>query len=71
MDELERQKLYSDGFRAGYEQAIGDADQALKRHGDNRITRYQRRDVLALAGVKYDPSEVMPQPDWVNRDRTT
>jgi len=55
---------YTEGFRAGYAQAIGDADAELKRHGDDRTLRYCRRDVLALVKAEYNPEEVMPQPDW-------
>lgn len=60
----EDQKLYTDGFKAGYAQAIGDADAALRKRGDDFQTRFCRRDVLALANVSYDPHHAMPQPDW-------
>ncbi len=64
MGVYEDQNLYSDGFRAGYVQAIGDADFALRKRGDDRQTRQCRRDVLVLANVAYDPEHAMPQPDW-------
>lgn len=63
-DVLHEQNLYSDGFKAGYAQAIGDADEELKKHGDSHLTRLCRRDVLALVKVPYDPEEVSPRPDW-------
>lgn len=64
MDELERQKQYTDGFAAGYAQAIGDADNVLQQHGDSRLIRYCRRDVLALVNVSYRVDDLAPQPDW-------
>jgi hypothetical protein len=63
-DVYDKQQIYSDGFRAGYAQAIGDADEAIKSHGDDRLIRYYRRDVLALASIPFDPHEVEPTPDW-------
>lgn len=58
------QMLYTDGFKDGYAQAIGDADLAIRKRGDDLPTRLCRHDVLALVNVPYDPREVMPQPDW-------
>lgn len=65
-DVYKEQKLYTDGFKAGYVLAIGDADAALKAKGDSFIIRICRQAVLALANVSYNPQEVMPQPDWSN-----
>ncbi len=64
MDVYKQQELYTDGFKAGYAQAIADADIALRTHGDSFIIRGCRRDVLALANVSYDPLHAMPVPDW-------
>ncbi len=48
----------------GYIDAIRHADIALQSHGDDRLTRICRRDVLHLAGVKYDPNHAIPIPEW-------
>lgn len=64
MSEFERQKLYTDGFKDGYTQAVADADAELRKRGDDRQTRLCRRDVLALVNVSYDPEHVTPRPDW-------
>lgn len=66
MSVFEKQTIYTDGFRAGYAQAIGDADFALRKRGDDYQTRLCRRDVLALANVSYNPEHLMPVPDWSN-----
>lgn len=48
----------------GYIDAIRHADIQLQSRGDDRLTRYARRDVLKLAGVKFDPNHVVPLPEW-------
>ena len=63
-DVYEEQKLYTDGFKAGYTQAIADADLALRNRGDDRATRNCRKVVLELINVEYHPEYAMPQPDW-------
>lgn len=64
MDVYDEQTLYTEGFKAGYAQAIADADIALRKHGDDRPTRRCRQEVLALVNVPYDPLEAVPVPDW-------
>jgi hypothetical protein len=63
-DIYREQKLYTDGFQAGYAQAIGDADAELRKHGDDPGTRQCRQAVLALVNVPFNPDEAMPRPDW-------
>lgn len=67
MDEYKRQEIYTTGFKDGYAQAIAEADEALKKLGDNRVIRQCRQSVLALAGVSYNPSDVSPMPYWAAR----
>jgi hypothetical protein len=55
---------YDEGFGAGYAQAIGDADTALQKQGDDRTIRHCRQAVLALVEVPFEPDHVMPHPDW-------
>ena len=55
---------YDEGFGAGYAQAIGDADAALKARGDDFGIRYCRKAVLALVGVSFAPEDFNPRPDW-------
>lgn len=55
---------YDEGFRAGYAQAIADADAVLRNRADDFETRHHRQSVLALVGVPYDPADAIPRPDW-------
>lgn len=52
-----------------YERGIKDADDAIKRIGDDSTVRRCRQAVLALVGVKYDPDHVMPTPEWMPKGR--
>ena len=47
-DTYQEQKLYTDGFRDGFNQALGDADAALFECGDDRTVRGCREAVKAL-----------------------
>lgn len=67
MDVYKEQELYTDGFKAGYAQAIADADAELRKRGDDMRTRRCRRAVLSLAGVSYNIEEIEPNPDWSKR----
>jgi hypothetical protein len=62
----ESEKTYGDGFGAGYAQAIGDADAALKSRGDDFAIRHCRQSVLALVAVQFDPDHAAPRPDWTH-----
>jgi hypothetical protein len=64
VDIFKDEKTYGDGYGAGYAQAIGDADAALRQRGDDRATRNCRKAILDLVNVSYDPAEVKPRPDW-------
>ena len=48
----------------GYMDAIRHADVHLQCVGDDRTVRECRQKVLALCGVQYEPSEVVPIPAW-------
>jgi hypothetical protein len=56
---------YTDGFHAGYLQAIGDVDEAMKHIGDDRTVRRCRQVLLSFANVSFFPDHVFPQPDWI------
>ena len=66
MSIFENDEAYAQGFGAGYAQAIGDADTALRTVGDDQTIRYCRKAILALVNVSFDPDEARPRPDWTS-----